>query len=82
MLAALKDVSIDGRLIAYHEAGHGPPIVFLHGLGGNSQSWEPQFAAFSGGHRVVAWDMPGFGGSELPETPFTAARDYSALARR
>jgi pimeloyl-ACP methyl ester carboxylesterase len=82
MLAALKYVPIDGRQIAYREAGHGAPIVFLHGLGGNSQSWEPQFAAFSGGHRVVAWDMPGFGGSALPEKPFTATHDYSSLARR
>ena len=82
MPAALKDVRIDGRRIAYREVGHGPPIIFLHGLGGNSQSWEPQFAAFSGGHRVVAWDMPGFGSSDLPEKPFTATRDYSSLARR
>ncbi|HZL40316.1 MAG TPA: alpha/beta hydrolase [Pseudolabrys sp.] len=82
MPAVLKDVRIDGQRIAYREVGHGPPIIFLHGLGGNSQSWEPQFAAFSGGHRVVAWDMPGFGNSELPERPFVATRDYSSLARR
>ena len=79
---ALKYVPIDGRRLAYREAGSGPPIVFLHGLGGNSQSWEPQFAAFSGRHRVVAWDMPGFGNSDLPEKPFTATRDYSSLARK
>ncbi|HEY1310329.1 MAG TPA: alpha/beta hydrolase [Pseudolabrys sp.] len=82
MAVAPNQLLIDGRRIAYREVGGGPPIVFLHGLGGNSQSWEPQFAAFSGSHRVVAWDMPGFGGSELPEKPFTATRDYSALARK
>jgi len=78
----VKYVTIDGRRLAYREAGNGPPIVFLHGLGGNSASWEPQFAAFSNSHRVVAWDMPGFGDTDLPATPATATRDFSALARR
>jgi pimeloyl-ACP methyl ester carboxylesterase len=81
-MSALKSVAIDGRRVAYREEGRGPPIVFLHGLGGNSASWEPQIAAFSDSHRVVAWDMPGFGNSELPEKPFTATRDYSLLARK
>ena len=77
-----KIVTIGGRRIAYREAGSGPPIVFLHGLGGNSASWEPQFAAFSNSHRVVAWDMPGFGDSDLPATATATTRDYSNLARR
>ena len=37
-MLALKSVAIDGRRIAYREAGSGSPIVFLHGLGGNSTS--------------------------------------------
>ena len=81
-MSALKDVRIDGRRIAYREAGSGSPILFLHGLGGNSKSWEPQFAAFSGSHRVVAWDMPGFGGSDLLATTSASTRDYSSLAQR
>jgi pimeloyl-ACP methyl ester carboxylesterase len=82
MSVPVKYVSIEGRRLAYREAGSGPPIVFLHGLGGNSASWEPQFAAFSNSHRVVAWDMPGFGCSDLPATPAAATRDFSTLARR
>ncbi len=80
MSVAAKFLTIDGRRLAYREAGGGPPIVFLHGLGGNSASWEPQFDAFAGNHRVVAWDMPGFGDSEI--MPLGATRDFSALARR
>jgi pimeloyl-ACP methyl ester carboxylesterase len=81
-LAPVKYVPIDGRRIAYREAGRGPAIVFLHGLGGNSASWAPQFAAFSNRHRVVAWDMPGFGASDLLGMPSAATRDYSNSARR
>jgi pimeloyl-ACP methyl ester carboxylesterase len=57
MSAPAKHLIIDVRQLAYREAGSGPPIVFLLGLGGNSASWEPQFEAFAGSHRVVAWDI-------------------------
>jgi len=79
MADAAKFLTIDGRCLAYREAGAGPPILFLHGLGGNSASWQPQFEAFSDRYRVVAWDMPGFGQSEL--MPLATTRDYSTLAR-
>jgi pimeloyl-ACP methyl ester carboxylesterase len=75
-------MSLDDRRIAYREAGSGPAIVFLHGLGGNSASWEPQFAALSASHRVVAWDMPGFGDSEPLATSSATTRTLSTLADR
>ncbi|MDB5598137.1 MAG: alpha/beta fold family hydrolase [Xanthobacteraceae bacterium] len=82
MSVPVKYVSLDGRRLAYREAGSGPAMVFLHGLGGNSASWEPQFARFSATHRVVAWDMPGFGDSEPLATSSATTRDFSTLARR
>lgn len=82
MSVPMKSMSLDGRKLAYREAGSGPAVLFLHGLGGNSRSWEPQFARFSATHRVVAWDMPGFGDSELLATSPATTRDFSALARR
>jgi pimeloyl-ACP methyl ester carboxylesterase len=82
MSVPVKHVKLDGRQLAYREAGSGPAILFLHGLGGNSASWEPQFARFSATHRVVAWDMPGFGDSELLATSPATTQDFSALARR
>ena len=80
MSGTAKFLTIDGRRLAYRGAGSGPPLLFLHGLGGNSASWQPQFEAFAGSHRLVAWDMPGFGQSEL--MPLATTRDYSTLARR
>jgi pimeloyl-ACP methyl ester carboxylesterase len=82
MSVPVKYVPLDGRRLAYREAGSGPAMVFLHGLGGNSASWEPQFARFSATHRVVAWDMPGFGDSEALATSSATTRDLSTLAQR
>ena len=66
MEAAVQYAIIDGRRVAYRDRGDGPTIVFLHGLGGNSASWQQQFEALSNSYRVVGWDMPGFGESEGP----------------
>src|SRR4051795_3996126 len=61
-------VEVDGRQVNVVDIGEGdPPIVFVHGLAGSWQNWLeniPHFAA--AGHRVVAFDLPGFGASELP----------------
>jgi pimeloyl-ACP methyl ester carboxylesterase len=82
METPVKYVALDGRRIAYREAGSGSALFFLHGLGGNSASWQPQFDTFANSHRVVAWDMPGFGGSDLLAVPSPATADFSDLARR
>jgi pimeloyl-ACP methyl ester carboxylesterase len=64
-------VQVDGRFANVVELGGDdpdrPPVVFVHGLSGSWQNWLenlPQFAA--AGHRVVAFDLPGFGQSQMP----------------
>lgn len=56
-------------------AGEGPlTLVLLHGIGGNRCVWPAQFDAFAAaGHRVAAWDMPGYGESAMPAEPTMAA---------
>lgn len=63
--------------VAWREIGHGPPVVFLHGLGGTRTAWGPQLRALSDRFRCVAWDMPGYGDSE-PIRPLT----YETIADR
>jgi pimeloyl-ACP methyl ester carboxylesterase len=60
--------------IAYCEAGEGPPLVCLHGLGGTKASFLPTIAALApAGNRVIAIDLPGFGDSDKPRSaPFDA----------
>src|SRR5262245_62131609 len=41
----------------------GTPFVFLHGLTFDSRMWAPVFAALPRGHRAIAFDLPGHGGS-------------------
>lgn len=48
-------------------AGEGSGLLFIHGAGGNAAVWGPQFEAFAETHRVVAYDLPGFGLSSAPD---------------
>jgi pimeloyl-ACP methyl ester carboxylesterase len=49
------------------ELGSGPPVLFVHGLGGSWQNWLENLVQTAGaGYRAIAVDLPGFGHSELP----------------
>lgn len=56
--------------ISWREAGDGPVVLFLHGLGGSRLAWEPQLESLSDMFRCVAWDLPGYGRS-APLTDLT-----------
>jgi pimeloyl-ACP methyl ester carboxylesterase len=67
----LKTADVGGTRINYAEMGPteeetGPPIVFVHGLGGRWANWLENIPHFARHHRVLAPDLPGFGHSPLP----------------
>src|SRR5215210_1994840 len=62
-----RRMRIDGREVNYVDAGEGPALVLIHGLGASWQSWLENIPDFAHDHRVVAMDLPGFGCSEMPE---------------
>jgi pimeloyl-ACP methyl ester carboxylesterase len=66
-----------GRLSTL-EAGTGPPVLALPGLGGTKGSFLLTVAALAGRFRVVAVDLPGFGDSDKP---IGAAYDPRFFAR-
>ena len=61
----LKYLSYKQGQIAYRETGTGQTLFFLHGMNGNSKSWENLFYSLSSSFRVIAWDAPSFGGSDV-----------------
>jgi len=64
----VKDV--EGLEFAYHEAGEGEPLILLHGSGPGVSAWANyryNLPVFAERFRTVAPDLPGFGGTQLPE---------------
>ena len=53
--------------VNYVEMGSGDlTVLFVHGLSGSWQNWLENIPHFARNHRVLALDLPGFGGSPLP----------------
>lgn len=63
---AQKQVVIFGQKIRYVEAGSGPAVILLHGLGGSSQSWTFTVAPLAEKFHVIIPDQIGFGTSDKP----------------
>src|ERR1044071_4907897 len=62
----LKEVVVFGQKIKYVEAGSGPVVVLLHGLGGNSTNWAFKIEGLAHKYRVVAPAQAAFGQSDKP----------------
>ena len=72
------DVSDGGRLYWEH-AGRGPVIVLIHAGLWDRRIWDAQMEPFAESHRVVRYDLRGFGRSSPLEQPFSAREDLAEL---
>lgn len=61
-----KFVTVYGAKIHYVEAGSGPVVILLHGLGSNTSSWNPTIGPLAAKYRVIVPDQIGFGSSAKP----------------
>jgi pimeloyl-ACP methyl ester carboxylesterase len=66
-------VTVEGAPVNTIDLGDGPPVVFVHGLGGSWQNWLEQLPVLAREHRVVAMDLPGFGHSPMPPQEISIA---------
>jgi pimeloyl-ACP methyl ester carboxylesterase len=74
-------VEVDGLRVNLEQAGHGPPLLLLHGWGGSARSFASLIPVLAGAFSVCAPDFPGFGLSALPPVPWGVA-DYVTFVRR
>ena len=56
-------VDIDGAQLWHEISGSGPPLVLLHAGIADSRMWDDQMAPFSARHRVLRYDLRGYGQS-------------------
>ena len=61
-----KTTTVYGQNIHYIEAGQGPAVILLHGLGAGKEIWLGNFAALAPKYHVYALDQLGFGHSDKP----------------
>jgi pimeloyl-ACP methyl ester carboxylesterase len=62
-----RNLLVDGVRLAYRDRGEGEPVVFVHGTPSWSHEWRHVVPAVeAAGHRVVTYDLLGYGDSERP----------------
>lgn len=70
---------VNGAQLWYEIIGDGPPLVLVHGFSLDHRMWDDQFAAFAAHHRVLRYDLRGFGASSVPDGPYRHEDDLAAL---
>ncbi|MGY8843035.1 MAG: alpha/beta fold hydrolase [Burkholderiales bacterium] len=64
-VASLTEGWVSGNpQIGYDEIGSGPPLIFLHGIGGNRTNWIDQQLSMADICTTISWDARGYGKSE------------------
>jgi pimeloyl-ACP methyl ester carboxylesterase len=64
---AARTAEVDGVKLHYLTAGHGAPLILLHGYAETSLMWRPIIPLLAERFTVIAPDLPGIGDSAIPE---------------
>ena len=70
---------VDGGRLYYETSGKGPALVLIHAGFLDSRMWDTQFQLFSESHRVIRYDVRGFGKSDVARTKFSDYKDLHGL---
>lgn len=63
-IASPQQIQISGTSVNFVQAGQGPDLLLIHGIGASIFCWRLVFRGLSRKFRVTAIDLPGFGASE------------------
>jgi pimeloyl-ACP methyl ester carboxylesterase len=66
-----RTIMLHGRPMTYAQAGSGPVLLLIHGMGGTFENWQAVIEPLARAHTVIAPDLPGHGASA------PGAGDYS-----
>jgi len=79
---AQRSITANGLRLNVTESGEGTPLVLTHGLGDDLNFWDESAAELARHHRVIRYDVRGFGRSDKPPGPYSPelfAADLAAL---
>jgi len=76
-----RSLIVDGRRFVYWEGGAGTAIVMLHGFGADKDHWTRAARHLRRRFRVVALDLPGFGGTPADPQESFDVRSQAARVR-
>lgn len=78
-IAGTRRLDINGASLHVETTGTGDPIVLVHAGIADARMWDPTVPAFAPDHRVIRYDMRGYGRSTIPPLPFAHHNDLAAI---
>lgn len=72
-------VAVEGGRLWAQWAGEGTGVVLAHAGIADARMWDPQWEALMARHRVVRYDLRGFGRSEVDHVAFSNRADLVAV---
>jgi 3-oxoadipate enol-lactonase len=75
-------VTVGDLSLNYEQEGNGTDLILIHGLGDDLHFWDAAAPVFAHHHRVLRFDVRGFGASDKPSGPYSPslfARDLDTL---
>jgi pimeloyl-ACP methyl ester carboxylesterase len=66
-----QTVTLHGHALGYLDSGHGPTVLFIHGLLSSNRSWAKLIDTLNTDHRLVAPDLFGHGASAKPRGDYS-----------
>lgn len=79
---AMSVITCEGVNLCVHRAGHGPPLILVHGSWSDQSTWAPVYAALAQRFDTIRYDRRGYGASQRPGVgPAGHIADLLALIR-
>lgn len=72
-------IPVDGGHLYAEEAGAGPPVLLLHAGVTDRRVWDPVLPALAASHRVIRYDLRGYGRSPRATGEFSLVADAVAV---
>jgi pimeloyl-ACP methyl ester carboxylesterase len=73
------EVSLHGHRVNFNIAGHGPPVVLIHGVAGRAGQWDQIVQLLAGSHTLIAPDLLGHGESAKPRGDYSLGAHASGI---
>ena len=75
----VERLRLHGHEVAYRRGGTGSPILFIHGIAGSYDTFDPVLARLAEQHEVIAPDLLGHGRSAKPRGDYSLGAYASGL---
>ncbi|MCJ7577846.1 MAG: alpha/beta hydrolase [candidate division Zixibacteria bacterium] len=72
---------VNGTKLYYEVMGEGYPVVLIPAGKLDRRMWDDQFEVFAKHHKVLRYDMRGYGKSEMSQRPYSDVEDLCSLLK-